>query len=134
MAKYRVEVACSDDREVIMHTKNEENGDSSSNEETLRDRGRRLARAAGDRVQTATGTLSGANIEQLVGEYSEQFTQVLLGLHSDVQAYGREVQQQSSRIAALEQELSGARKLRLAVLVSVTIALVSIGVAIWAAI
>lgn len=117
-----------------MGTENEKSGDSSSNEESLRDRGRRLARAAGDRVQTATGTLSGANIEQLVGEYSEQFTQVLLGLHGDVQAYSREVQRHSSRIEALERELSGARKLRLAVSVSVTIALVSIGVAIWAAI
>ena len=117
-----------------MRTENEENGDLSSNQQSLQDRGRRIARAAGDRVQTATGTLSGANIAQLVGEYSEQFTQVLLGLHRDVQAHGRTAQQQSSRIEALERELSGARKLRLAVLVSVTIALVSIGVAIWAAI
>ena len=108
-------------------------GDSSPDDRSLGDRGRDLLKGAGHRVQSVTETLSGKNIEQLVAEYSEQFTQVLLGLHKDLEAQGRNLQEQTSRIESLERQVSSMRIVRIIAVAALTIAMVSAGVALWAA-
>ena len=74
--------------------------------ETGAGRARRLLRRADDAIKTASGTLSGKNVEQQVAEYSEVYTQVLLGLHGDVEVQGRRIEHQNKEIDALKRQIA----------------------------
>ena len=73
---------------------------------SLRGRGRRAVGRAGEALSNTAGTLSGKSVEQQGSEYSELYTQVLLGIHADLEA-------QQGQIDALqtEQELMKGQQL-----------------------
>ena len=120
-------------------------------------RGRRLLRRAGDTVKTASGTLTGKNVEQQAAEYSEVYTQVLLGVHGDLEVQSRKVDDldkeiealkdqiaktglQSTRastnekdIEALKREMASNRATRRIAMAAFVVALVTLGVALWTA-
>ena len=72
-------------------------------------RGRRLVRRAGDTLKTATGALTGQNVEQQVAEYSETFPQVVLGLHEDLAAASRRIGQLEANVSGLEGRVTNAQ-------------------------
>ncbi len=69
------------------------------------DRGRKLLGGAVKSAQSVTGTLTGKGIEQKVSEYSELYTQVLLGIHSDTEEQSRIADEQAKRIEDLEHRI-----------------------------
>ena len=100
-------------------------------EQSPGERGRRLARRAGDTLKTATGTLTGQNVEQQVAEYSEVYTQVLLGLHGDLELQSGKVEDHDKQINALKHQ-SASMKLILAVAIAaLAVSLVAMGVSLW---
>ena len=102
-------------------------------EQSTGERGRRLVRRAGDTLKTATGTLTGQNVEQQVAEYSEVYTQVLLGLHGDLELQSGKVEDHDKQINALKHQ-SASMKLILAVAIAaLAVSLVAMGVSLWTA-
>ncbi len=97
------------------------------------ERGRRLVRRAGDTLKTATGTLTGQNVEQQVAEYSEVYTQVLLGLHADLELQGEKVEDHGKEIEALKYQIASIRAIRTIAIAAFALALLAFGVALWAA-
>ena len=97
------------------------------------DRGRRLVRRAGDTLKTATGTLTGQNVEQQVAEYSEVYTQVLLGLHEDLKLQREKVTDHQKEIESLTHQILSLSLVRTIAIASFALALLAIGVALWAA-
>ena len=97
------------------------------------DRGRRLVRRAGDTLKTATGTLTGQNVEQQVAEYSEVYTQVLLGLHEDLKLQREKVADHQKEIESLTHQILSLSLVRTIAIASFALALLAIGVALWAA-
>ena len=73
------------------------------------DRVRTARKSAGQKLQEARETLTGASIERKVAEQSELYTQVLLGLHRDLQAQARTLDEQASRVRALEELVASLR-------------------------
>ena len=57
--------------------------------------------AGEEAVQEVTDVASGRRIEQMVAEYTELYTQVQLGLHRDLEAQGRRLQDYTSQIDAV---------------------------------
>ena len=134
-----------------------------SEERSNLDKGKQVVRRAGKAVTTATGTLSGKNVEQQVAEYSETYTQVLLGLHRsieaqnrkldtyssenksfkhkvatissvrDIEAQGRRLQDQQSEIKALKRQAATIRRVRILAIAALVMAVASAGGALWAA-
>ena len=127
---------------------------------SMRGRGRRAVGRAGKALSSATGTLSGKSVEQQVSEYSELYTQVLLGVHADLQAQARQIealqtehelmkgqlgthadpQAQARQIEALQTEhealkrqLASVRAVRLLASAGLVAALAAIGGLIWLA-
>ena len=96
------------------------------------ERGRRLARRAGDTLKTATGTLTGQNVEQQVAEYSEVYTQVLLGLHEDLELQRRKVADHEKEIETLTHQVASMSLIRTIAIAGSALALLALGVAIWA--
>ena len=76
------------------------------------ERGKRLLRDAGKMVTTATGTLTGKNVEQQIEEYSEVYTQVLLGVHGDLELQSRKVDALDKEIVVLKREIASMRAIR----------------------
>ena len=136
--------------------KQNETRDSTGDDHSLADRGRGFLRSARGTARSVRETVTGTNIEHLVSEHSELYTQVLLGLHRDLEAKGRTIQEHSSQLHSMEERLAsmadmqtaspaahalqtealksamGAmRTFRYLVLAAISIALVSLGVAIW---
>ena len=101
---------------------------------SLGQRGRAAARRVTQPFNSATDALTGRSVERQVAEYSETFTQVVLGLHEDLAAANR-------RIGDLERTVAespthppgGAIKQHLPSIAAVVIALAALGVALWAA-
>ena len=54
-------------------------------------RGRAAARRVTQPITSATDALTGRSVERQVAEYSETFTQVVLGLHEDLAAANRRI-------------------------------------------
>ena len=77
-----------------------------SEERSWRDRGKQAMKKAGDSVKGTTSALSGKTLEEQVAQYSELYTQVLLGLHDDLKALERKVEEQEVEIAELQKRLS----------------------------
>ena len=72
------------------------------------ERGARLLRRTGDTLKTATGALIGKNVEQQVAEYREVYTQVLLGVHGDLEQQSRKVDDHDKEIEALKHQVADA--------------------------
>ena len=83
-----------------------------SEERSMGDKGKQAVRRAGKAVKTATDTLSGKNVEQQIAEYSETYTQVLLGLHQDIEAQNRKLDTYSSEIEALKHQVATKSSIR----------------------
>jgi hypothetical protein len=96
-------------------------------------RGRRLVRRAGDTLKTATGALTGQNVEQQVAEYSEVYTQVLLGLHGDLELQGGKVEDHDREIDALKHQNASLRVIRTIAIAALALALLAVGVSLWTA-
>ncbi len=95
-------------------------------------KGGRLLRRAGDTLNTATGTLTGKNVEQQVAEYSEVYTQVLLGMHGDLELQGRKVGDHDKEIEALKYQIASMSVTRTIAIAALALALSALGVALWA--
>ena len=84
--------------------------DEASKERSLRDRAargiRNLTEAARSGVSEAAGTITGKQIEDKLTEYSELYTQVLLGIHKDVQGQSTTVGELASSSQALETRIA----------------------------
>ena len=127
---------------------------------SLRGRGRRAVARAGEAVSSTAGTLSGKSVEQQVSEYSELYTQVLLGVHADLQAQARQIEalqtehelmkgqggiyadleSQARQIEALQmenqglkQQIAGVRTVRLVAIAALVVALAAVGGLLWLA-
>lgn len=109
----------------------EPESNSDSENASLADRGRDIFGEVRRRTQEAKGTFTGANVADQVAEYSELYTQVLLGLHRDLQSGLEHLEERTSQIEALQHEVASLRKLNTIVSASLIIAVVSLGVAIW---
>ena len=96
-------------------------------------RRRGLVRQASDTLKTATGTLTGQNVEQQVAEYSEVYTQVLLGLHEDLELQRTKVADHEKEIESLTYQIAFMRLTRTIAVGGSTLALLAFGVALWAA-
>ena len=88
-------------------------------------------RRAGDTLKTATGTLTGRNVEQQVAEYSEVYTQVLLGLHEDLELQRRKVADHEKEIESLTHQIASMRATRTIAKAAFVLALLALGVALW---
>ncbi len=71
-------------------------------DESLRARGRDAVRRIAGTVSSAQRRITGQELGQMVAEFSETYSQVLLGVHQDLEAVGR-------RIADAEGELGAFR-------------------------
>ena len=98
------------------------------------ERGRRLVRRAGDKLKTATGTLTGQNVEQQVAEYSEVYTQVLLGLHADLELHGGKVEDHDKEIDALKRQIASMKVIRSISIAALTLGLLALGISLWTAV
>ena len=104
-----------------------------SEERSLRNKGKEVARRAGARVTAATSTLSGKNIEQQIVEYSELYTQVLLGLHGDLEAQERKLSEYGTQTEALKRQVASFGVTRIFAIAAFVIAVVAAGGALWVA-
>ena len=104
-----------------------------SEERSNLDKGKQVVRRAGKAVTTVTGTLSGKNVEEQIAEYSETYTQVLLGLHQDIEAQGRRLQNHQSEIEALKRQAATIRRVRILAIAALVMAVASAGGALWPA-
>ena len=66
--------------------------------------------AGEEAVQEVTDVASGRRIEQMVAEYTELYTQVQLGLHRDLEAQGRRLQDYTSQIDAVKSQFTTIRQ------------------------
>ena len=71
----------------------------------LGERGKQAVKRVGETVQNVTGTLTGKTLEQQVSEYSDLCTQVLLGLHKDLEAQDRKLQELGLEIEAIKRQI-----------------------------
>jgi len=120
--------------------------ESLSRDKTFSDKAKELLKGVGDKTRNVTGTLSGTDIEHKVAEYSELYTQVLLGLHKDVETQesrievlesktGSTDQQgvQNPHINELRRQVASLRHVRIIAIVALIVALISAGIAVWSA-
>ena len=104
-----------------------------SKERSKLDKGKQGVRRAGAKVTAAAGTLSGKNVEQQVTEYTELYTPVLLGVHGDLEAQGRKLQDHDSEIEALKRQVASVHTARIISIAALVVAVVAAGGALWAA-
>ena len=96
-------------------------------------RGRRLLSRAGEVAATAAGALSGKNLEQQIQEYGDVYTQVLLGVHGDLELQSKKVDDHDKQIEALKGEIAAQKWIRTISIVACTLALVAVGISLWTA-
>ena len=75
--------------------------------------GRRLLGRAGEMAATVSGTLTGKNVEQQIQEYSDVYTQVLLGVHGDLELQSRKVDDHDREIDALKLEIASVKEMQI---------------------
>lgn len=92
-------------------------------------KGKKVVRRLGEKVQTATATLSGKNIEQQVAEHSELYTQVLLGLHRDLEAQDKRLSDFASDAEALKRQVASMGRTRLLAIAALVAAVASLAIA-----
>ena len=103
-------------------------------------RGKAAARRVTAPIVSATNAVTGKNIEHRVAEYTETFTQVVLGLHEDHAAALRRIDELEAKTASPSGDTppnaQPIQKDRLGNLlggVALAVALIAMGVALWAA-
>ena len=101
-----------------------------------RDRGREVASRATRPVSSAADAVTGREVERQVAEYSETFTQVVLGLHEDLTAATRRIAELETAVSDLQQPASVASAPRGATswipIVAGGLAVLAIVVSVWA--
>ena len=98
-----------------------------------REGGRRLLGRAAEAAATATGALTGRNVEQQIQEYSDVYTQVLLGIHADLERQSGKVDEHDKEISALKSKIAAQRGILAISIVGCSLALVALGVSLWTA-
>ena len=85
---------------------------STDNDEkrSWRDRGKEVARKATRPVSSAADALTGREVERQVAEYSETFTQVVLGLHEDLTAATRRIAELETALSDLQPSVASASR------------------------
>ena len=109
---------------------------STDNTRSWRDRGMDAARRATRPVSSAANAVTGKEVERQVAEYSETFTQVVLGLHEDLTAATRRLGELETAVSDLQQPAPAASAPRGATfwipIVGGGLAVVAIVVSLWA--
>ena len=100
---------------------------------SIRQRAQAATRRVTGPITSAADVMTGRNLENQIVEYSETFTQVVLGLHEDLTAANRRIAE-LERKAAVSTPGSSEKETRrqLPNIAAVVIALAALGVAIWA--
>jgi predicted nucleic acid-binding Zn-ribbon protein len=87
---------------------------------------------------TGANALSGVSLEKKVDEYSDLYTQVLLGVHLELEAQKSKIQDCTAQVTELAHQIEGLKRqvvsMRIPILVASAafiVALVSVGVALW---
>ena len=62
-----------------------------SEESSKSEKGKQIVVRAGEAFTRTVSTISGKNVEQQVSEYSDRYTQLLLGMQQDLEAQGRKI-------------------------------------------
>lgn len=73
---------------------------------SLLDRGKEALGRAARPVTSAMDSVTGRRLESEVAEYSETFTQVALGMHQDLAAVSRRLEEAERAIRRLEEQVA----------------------------
>lgn len=92
-------------------------------EQASADKGKQAARNVRGRIKNIRDTLTGKNVEQMVVEHSELYTQVLLGLHGDMEALDKKVQNYASENEILRRQITSAQSTKFFALAALGIGL-----------
>ena len=93
-----------------------------SEQQSLPDKGKQAARNVGGRIQSIRNTLTGKSVEQTVAEHSELYTQVLLGLHRDLQTLDNKVQSYAFENDRLKRQVASISSIKILALVATFVA------------
>ena len=100
---------------------------------SIRQRAKAAARRVTKPITSASDVMTGRNLEHQIVEYSETFTQVVLGLHEDLTAANRRIAELERKVAVSTPGSSEKETRRLLPnIATVVISLAALGVAIWA--
>lgn len=93
----------------------------------------RATRAARGKASEAVSTLTGTNIEEKISEYSELYTQVLLGIHQDVAGQAESLARLDEEVVELRRQARSLRAWRVIATVAIVLSVVSLGGVVWLA-
>ena len=93
----------------------------------------RTDRAARSKASEAVSTLTGTNIEEKISEYSELYTQVLLGIHQDVAGQAESLARLDEGLDELRRQARSPRAWRVIAAVAIVLSVVSLGGVVWLA-
>ena len=79
---------------------------ASSESRSLGSRVRKAAKRVTEPLASATDAVTGRGVEQRVAEYSETFTQVVLGLHEDMAAATRRIGDLEAAVGEVNKRIS----------------------------
>jgi len=91
------------------------------------------ARAARGKASEAASTLTGTNLEEKVSEYSELYTQVLLGIHQDVANQAESLAHLDEEMVELRRQARFLRAWQVIAAVAIVLSVVSLGGVVWLA-
>ena len=98
--------------------------------QSMSSKGKQVVKRMNGKVQAATATLSGKNIEQHVAEHSELYTQVLLGLHRDLTTQDKRLTDYASDAEALNKQVATGDRIRLFATAALVISVLSLAMAV----
>ncbi len=115
-------------------------GQSPGDERSRKGRGRQTVGRVTAPLTSARNALTGRSLEQKVGEYSETFTHVVLGLHEDMAAASRRIEQLETTASKLADDLAVAKKrgqkrvsnTNVTAAAALAISVIAAGIAVWA--
>ena len=93
----------------------------------------RATRAARGKASEAVSTLTATNIEEKISEYSELYTQVLLGIHKDAADQAETLARLDEEVVHLRWQARSLRALRVIAAVAIVLSVVSLGGVVWLA-
>ena len=91
----------------------------------------RATRAARGKASEAVSTLTGTNIEDRISEYTELYTQVLLGIHQDVADQAESLARMDEKVVELGRQARSLRAWRVIAAVAIVVSIVSLGGVVW---
>ena len=107
---------------------------------SIGERGKAVARRVTAPITSATNSVTGKNVEQQVAEYTETFTQVALGIHEDLTSALRRIDELEMKTVSVSGDvqpdarpIQKERSIYLLSGIALMVALVALGVALWAA-